>query len=180
LATAYLGKKFKGWAGNRGASSAGVSMGARLSNSVAPLTNFMKQNPAAAKLLSRVGLKMGLRMTGIGALITAIPEVAGFIAHNLAPEEYEDWFHSLDDEYGLAGQAGQFAMYDPETGFIGEKMLGGTPDQGTDGLQKASTNQNNYIQQQNFIYNDDDKYKKGQQNDDLLKKMGKRNFGVSS
>ena len=52
--------------------------------------------------------------------------------------------------------------------------------QGTDGLQKASTNQHNYIQQQNFIYNDDNAYKKSQQTNDLLKKMAKRNFGVSS
>ena len=183
LATAYLGKKVKSWAGNRGASAAGVSMGSKLAQGLAPLTNYFKANPAATKLLSRVGLKMGLRATGIGALITAIPEVAGFIAHNLAPEEYEDWYHSLDDEYGIAGQAGQFLAYDPEFGFLGEKTLGnGTPDmvQGTDGLQKASSNQNNYIQQQNFIYNDDNTYKKGQQTNDLLKKMAKRNFGVSS
>ena len=185
LATAYLGKKAKNFFGNRGAGGTGglgKVMGEKFARGVSPVANFFKQNPAASKLLTRVGLKMGMRATGVGFLVSAIPEIAGFIAHNLAPEEYEDWFHSLDDEYGLAGQAGQFLAYDPEFGFLGEKTLGGTPDmvQGTDGLQKASTNQNNYIQQQNFIYNDDNKYKKGQQNDDLLKKMAKRNFGVSS
>ena len=183
LATAYLGKKAKNFLGNRGAGGTGgmgKTMGRGLTRGVAPVANFFKQNPAASKLLTRVGIKMGMRATGIGALVSAIPEIAGFIAHNLSPEEYEDWFHSLDDDYGVAGQVGQFLAYDPTLGFVGENMANPDMVQGTDGLQKASTNQHNYIQQQNFIYNDDNAYKKSQQTNDLLKKMAKRNFGVSS
>ena len=183
LATAYLGKKAKNFLGNRGAGGTGgmgKTMGRGLTRGVAPVANFFKQNPAASKLLTRVGIKMGMRATGIGALVSAIPEIAGFITHNLSPEEYEDWFHSLDDDYGVAGQVGQFLAYDPTLGFVGENMANPDMVQGTDGLQKASTNQHNYIQQQNFIYNDDNAYKKSQQTNDLLKKMAKRNFGVSS
>jgi len=183
LATAYLGKKAKNFLGNRGAGGTGgmgKTMGSKFARGVSPIANFFSKNPAASKLLTRVGIKMGMRATGIGALVSAIPEIAGFIAHNLSPEEYEDWFHSLDDDYGVAGQVGQFLAYDPTLGFVGEKMVNPDMVQGTDGLQKASTNQHNYIQQQNFIYNDDNAYKKGQQTNDLLKKMAKRNFGVSS